>query len=329
MDMISVTKDHKAFNLRCAAIFRNNNRVLLHTIQGNGFWVLPGGRCHFGENSAEALKREIREELRTDITVGPLVWIVENFFTHNGKEHQNTGFYYEAEFSKGHPYYKENNTISFVENGRELLFRWFDCNELSDLILYPSFIREKLREPSASITHIIHEDFVPESTTAAGLEPLQDVTVKFGTASAAKLRAYLTDKWNGSAITVCGEKISVNDIRTVTAYKDNLIAGLLAFIENKAGYRIVSIHSELRRKGIARLLIHHLKEKARYEGKPVIETAVTNDNFQAMALFQKCGFRFSSIIRDFDHSVDHSRQLPGLNGIIVRDEICMKYEGEG
>lgn len=123
MEMISVTNRDNAYNLRVGGIFLNDGKILMHTIEGNGFWVLPGGRCNFGEDTSSALKREMMEEMKTEVTVGPLAWVVENFFTHNGRKHQNTGFYYHAAFEKGHPYYRKEDTISFLENGRKLLFR--------------------------------------------------------------------------------------------------------------------------------------------------------------------------------------------------------------
>lgn len=63
-----------------AAIIIKNGRVFA-TQRGYGewkdWWEFPGGKIELGEAPEDALKREIREELATEIEVGDLLTTVE------------------------------------------------------------------------------------------------------------------------------------------------------------------------------------------------------------------------------------------------------------
>ena len=63
-----------------AAIIRKEGKIFA-TQRGYGewkdWWEFPGGKIELGESHEEALRREIREELSTDISVNDLFCTVE------------------------------------------------------------------------------------------------------------------------------------------------------------------------------------------------------------------------------------------------------------
>ena len=66
-------------NIRVAVWIEKDGQLLVSTFP-DGKISLPGGRIGFGENSIEAIKREVWEETGTEFLSPELFAIVENFF---------------------------------------------------------------------------------------------------------------------------------------------------------------------------------------------------------------------------------------------------------
>lgn len=66
------------------AVIERDGRYLLTLRPGGthlaGHWEFPGGKCEAGETHAEALRRELREELDIDAGVGALMHAVTHAY---------------------------------------------------------------------------------------------------------------------------------------------------------------------------------------------------------------------------------------------------------
>src|SRR6478752_3952142 len=67
------------------ALIRRDEEILVErgydTAKTEMFYRLLGGTIEFGELGADAVRRELREELGVEIEVGPRIATIENIFT--------------------------------------------------------------------------------------------------------------------------------------------------------------------------------------------------------------------------------------------------------
>lgn len=95
----------KRFNVRVYGVYQNEHgEIVLSSERRNGysFVKFPGGGLEFGEGTADALKREWKEEWNLDIEVGKLLY-VNDFLQVSAfnPEDQVLSFYYEVKKVKG------------------------------------------------------------------------------------------------------------------------------------------------------------------------------------------------------------------------------------
>ena len=141
------------FNFRVAGIIRSGSRYLLHKFKNDKFWTLAGGRVKAFEESKEALKREMFEELGIKVEVGNLKCSSENFFKHNGKDFHEIVLIYNINIIGEISSEKE----FCGQESNELIYKWFEASEFEMIGLEPKFLAEILISDDERI-HIIQKD---------------------------------------------------------------------------------------------------------------------------------------------------------------------------
>lgn len=167
--MIRFQKDERVFLQRVAGIAVRRGRILLHKEAGAPYWSLPGGRSLFGEPSPDTLRREMREEIGVGVEVGPLLFVVENFFRELDDVHE-LGLYYRMSLPDGFPAEGPLSDFEGFEPDRRLVFRWFDRKALAGVPFYPTFFRDALLRLPSRTRHVVHRDgaAAPVEAPAAG-----------------------------------------------------------------------------------------------------------------------------------------------------------------
>ena len=156
---ISHTHDELKFKYRVVGIAIHDERTLLSRLETEDFWAFPGGKAKFFEESAETLRREMKEELGTQVKIDRLLFAVENFFEDGKKHCHEIAFYYLIEFLDAtiarhtQPFYG----IEEVEVGvpSKLVFQWFPIDGLETMTVYPSFLKTALKQLPSHTQHLV------------------------------------------------------------------------------------------------------------------------------------------------------------------------------
>jgi len=156
--MISFDTGTHRFNLRAAAIVLHEGKVLLHRPEGDDFWSAPGGRVEAGETAAQAVVRELREEVAESASCGQLLWVVENFFTYRGSKHHEVGLYFHVQLSPESLVLRATEPVRGTENQVNLTYAWFERLRLTEAEVRPTFLSEALSQPKLEFRHYVHHE---------------------------------------------------------------------------------------------------------------------------------------------------------------------------
>ena len=122
--------------VRVAGLLRVSDSILLveHEKAGRTYWLLPGGGVRTGERAADALRRELREELSVDCEVDELLFVVETVGGW-GKH------FIQATYEIGIP---DTKSLKIGGDRRVRRFGFFGEGDLEPITVYPD-IKSELR----------------------------------------------------------------------------------------------------------------------------------------------------------------------------------------
>ena len=153
---ITIDVDDYKLNVRAAGVIIHNGKILTHRNVNSDHYALIGGRVEIGENSADTVKREIKEELGKDIEITGYISTIENFFEMQGLKYHEIMFVHKIEFINEEDK-KIEYTMKNVEGKDYLQYEWIDLYKIDEYPVLPKAIKDILKENKFPI-HKINND---------------------------------------------------------------------------------------------------------------------------------------------------------------------------
>lgn len=154
--MSVIQPEGSQFRLRAALLFEHEGQILLHRLEGDPFWALPGGRVESGETATQAAKREMLEELGIEAEIGQLVAVVENFFAYGGQAFHEICMVFSARLSPDCRLLSSPGPFQGCEGNRPLTFDWFSRARLRELDMRPACLAQGLASEGSGFMHLVN-----------------------------------------------------------------------------------------------------------------------------------------------------------------------------
>ncbi|MHB8600053.1 MAG: NUDIX hydrolase [Ktedonobacteraceae bacterium] len=156
-NMITFTRGNTKFSYRIAGVAISDGYVLLQRAEESTEWFVPGGRAELLETAQDGLRREMQEELHSDIRIERLLYVIENFFSIGDLAYHELGLYFSISFADESMYDKQR-TFLVQDANMPFIFQWIPLHTLENIRVYPLCLQKTLQSISETTRHIVHFD---------------------------------------------------------------------------------------------------------------------------------------------------------------------------
>lgn len=154
---LKIKTEKEEFHVRTCGIIKQKDKFLIMRVNKTSYYHIPGGHIEIGEDSEQAVIREIKEEIGCDVQEAILFSIQENFWTRSAKKCHGIEFYYIIK-PKQQLQMQDYTRIENDKGEEKLLeFKWVTVEELKNIDLRPANIKDMLinGEYLKGLAHIV------------------------------------------------------------------------------------------------------------------------------------------------------------------------------
>ena len=140
--------DNQVFGFRATALIIKDGKIFL-TKDSKGRYYTIGGAIAVNEVAADAVVREVKEELGVDSCVNKLAFVVENQFTHGSIAFHNIEFHFIVD---------PIGTLSdeMIEGKSKKPCEWIEIDNLVNIDVVPAFLARELPNWDGQVKHIMN-----------------------------------------------------------------------------------------------------------------------------------------------------------------------------
>ncbi|MFZ1758715.1 MAG: NUDIX domain-containing protein [Streptococcus suis] len=140
--------DNQIFGIRATALIIKDGKIFL-TKDSKGRYYTIGGTIAVNEVAADAVVREVKEELGVDSCVNQLAFVVENQFTQEGIHFHNIEFHFVVDLIGEMP-------DEMIEGKLKQPCEWIEIDNLVNLDVVPAFLARELPNWDGQVKHIMN-----------------------------------------------------------------------------------------------------------------------------------------------------------------------------
>jgi ribosomal protein S18 acetylase RimI-like enzyme len=144
------------------------------------------------------------------------------------------------------------------------------------------------------------------------------------------LKAVIRERWNGGVVVGRGTTWTPGELPAVVAVDDTgSRVGVATYAVEGESAELVTVDALVRGVGAGRMLVEAVAAAARDAGARRLRVMTTNDNFAALRLYQRAGFRLTTLRPG---AVEEARRrkpsipVMGQHGIPLRDELDLERD---